>query len=322
MDSAVDRYPFPKAVQLNDLAAQTTANSPSSYLPGHPRINLHDAVQLTGFLEREFCSPDLEAMAPFLWVMTTQSSANINPLHRQKVKGREIIITEDPRLHLVWNHNRIFIKPIPEYLLTESFWTRYLADRRDTIRKAALGYLRTYCHLIRHKSDFNIARQEQLGLIPPETEYEQFCNFISQFENIRDCDVSARYSYGELRLTRLNFYVKIFLRKFQFEDLHGQYAAYFSRFYGPLLFAFGILSIILSAMQVEMTVEQVTRGTWSSFWYASRWFSVICIVWIACLSLGLALLFAFKFVDEWVFALRGRWRRGRMEQEMCMKPEA
>jgi hypothetical protein len=79
--------------------------------------------------------------------MTTPSSENINALHRQRVKGREVIVTEEPRLHLVWIHNRIFIKPLPRYLLSYAFWEGYLDERsnklgkdQSDIRKAAAGF--------------------------------------------------------------------------------------------------------------------------------------------------------------------------------------
>ncbi|CAJ2513956.1 Uu.00g020750.m01.CDS01 [Anthostomella pinea] len=51
-------------------------------------------------------------MASRLWWMSKQDSANIFPLHWQLVKQRTVIVTEDPKLHLVWIHNRIFIKPL------------------------------------------------------------------------------------------------------------------------------------------------------------------------------------------------------------------
>ena len=49
--------------------------------------------------------------------------------------------------------------------------------------------------------------------------------------------MSARYRYGELRLTRLNFYVLLFLRKFHFEQV---YRDFFRQFYGPILFVLRI----------------------------------------------------------------------------------
>jgi len=44
-------------------------------------------------------------------------------------------------------------------------------------------------------------------------------------------------------------------QKFQYERVYSQYGAFFARFYGPLLFVFGILSLILSIMQVELGIE-------------------------------------------------------------------
>ena len=58
--------------------------------------------------------------------MATQSSANINALNRQIVKGRKIIITEDPQLHLIWLQDRIHIKPVPQCLLSHAFWSDVL----------------------------------------------------------------------------------------------------------------------------------------------------------------------------------------------------
>ena len=79
-----------------------------------------NATQLRRFLYRELWAVDLERMAPHLWIMSTQSSSNVSPLHQQKVKGREIVVTEDPRLHLVWIYDRVFIKPLPRYVLVAS----------------------------------------------------------------------------------------------------------------------------------------------------------------------------------------------------------
>lgn len=118
------RSPFAKEFELNSelqfLCGAVPANSTCT-LPGQPRIHLSDTETLIAFLEQEFLSKQLDAMSPHLWMMSTQSSANISPLHRQRVKGREIVITEDPKLHLVWIYDRIFIKPLPKYLLSHAF---------------------------------------------------------------------------------------------------------------------------------------------------------------------------------------------------------
>jgi len=258
--------------------------------------------------------------------MSTQSSANVNPLHRQRVKGREIIVTEDPRLHLVWIHDRVFIKPLPSYLLSHAFWEQFLlsksstlTDCRDAIRSAAMGYLRTYRHLIQHESDFVIAQQDHLRLVPKDVSWTQFCGFISDIISIQDTDVSDRYCYGELRLSRLNLYAPLFLRKFHYEQVHGQYGDYFARLYGPILFIFAVVSTILNSMQVEIAVEQVSAGHWEALWPISRWFSTISLVGTAVISLCLVLLWLWMIVDEWLYTTRCllRRRQERRNQSKC-----
>ena len=225
--------PFTEESQLNRDSTNSQPSS-SQTLPGHPRVSLQDAAQLREFLYRELWAVDLERMAPHLWIMSTQSSSNVSPLHQQKVKGRKIIVTEDPRLHLVWIYDRVFIKPLPRYLLSYTFWSEHISndkspfwgsneEERKTctmIRMSALGFLRTYYHLIQHESDFEIARNET-KLLSSDITWTEFCAFSKDFLDVSDNDVSERYRYGELRLTRLNLYVKLITRKFQYEHVHG-----------------------------------------------------------------------------------------------------
>ena len=317
--------PFSKAHQLCSDFDLTESGGPGeetklplATLPGHPCIALDDSVRVKQFLDKEFCAHDLEAMAPHLWVMSTQSSANVNPLHRQKVKGRKIVVTEDPRLHLVWIHDRIFIKPIPRYLLSHMFWGMFLLNKssqlgghQDTIRKAVMGYLRTFSYLIQHESDFIIAQQDHLRLIPQDLEWTKFCRFVSELACIKDDDVSGRYYYGELRLTRLNFYAPFFLRRAYFEQVHGQYSDYFARLYGPIFFIFAIMSTALNAMQVEMAVEQVSATPWFSMWPLSRWFSIMGLVGAGFIFLCFTLLWSWMILDEWIYAIKCLRRRRR-----------
>ncbi|KAH7152220.1 hypothetical protein B0J13DRAFT_547907 [Dactylonectria estremocensis] len=93
-------------------------------------------------------------MADKIWWMSKQNSGNISPLHRQLVKRRTIVVTEDPKLHLVWNYDLIFFKPLPRYIGSYKFWRSFLCSSSGTVghgqrlRPAALGYLRTYYYLI------------------------------------------------------------------------------------------------------------------------------------------------------------------------------
>lgn len=186
-----------------------------------------------------------------------------------------------------------------------------LGDSRIKIQKAANGFLRTYRYLIQHESDFCIAQQDNLRLIPQDMTWEQFCNLTTKFDNIDDSDVSKRYNYGELRLTRLNFYAPFLLRRFHFEHMHGQYGDFFARLYGPILFIFALVSIILNAMQVALSAEQLVASHWESIWYTSRSFSVASLVGAGIISAWFVLLWLWLFLDEWIFTVRQKMRKSR-----------
>lgn len=341
---ALESVPFKKSHQLSDsldvlLSPSSISSqkvSASLTLPDFPNISLSDKNGLTEFLMEDLHSAVLELMAPHLWMLSTQSSRNIGPLTHQRVKGRQIIITEDPKLHLVWVNDRIFLKPLPTYLASHAFWENHLATSKsvgsvaerseeEVIRRSALGFLRTYAFLIKHPSDFRLAKE--LNLIPggESTTLEKFADFKADLEKIVDEDVSGRYQFGELRLHRLNFYIKFVLGKWWFQKVQTTSGDYFGRFYGPLLFVFTSLSLILSALQAEMAVEQVLSQsgpgsgadglvgvhTWGGLVLLTRWVAVLSFTIITLLSLLIGgLLFTFH-AREWTYAIKDKMRKGR-----------
>jgi hypothetical protein len=316
--------PFSKPNQLvRDLDPQTGASSCIT-LPGQPSILLNDLSLTRQCLEDDLWAQDLESIAPHLWIMTTLSSANVNPLHHQRVKGREIVVTEDPRLHLVWIHDRIFVKPIPRYLLSHAFWETHLdqklgslGDGQSSLRAAATGFLRTYRYLIRHESDFHIAQQDHLRLVPSDVDWPSFCRFAGDLRHIKDAAVSRRYYFGELRLTRLNFYAPLLLRKFHFEQVHGQYGDYFARLYGPILFVFAVVSTALNSMQVALAADQTMAVHWTLVWHASRWFSVLSLLGTIIIGVWFGALWLWMFLDEWVYTIRRKLEERSKGQNAC-----
>ena len=289
-----------------------------NYLPGQPRIALQDP-SIESYLEQNFLTRDLDTFAPHLWLVGRQDSSHISSLTLQNFRGRDIIITEDPGLHLIWIYDRVYIKPIPRYLLSHAFWKFFLLGEhspisepgRKYIGKAALGFLRSYSYLIRHKSDFFIATDDKLRLLPKNVSYSDFIKFITAFERVLDEDVSPRYSFGELRLSRLNIWSKIFLQRFTYRKVHQQYGAYFARFYGPLLFVFAIFSLSLSAMQLELAIQRPnTFGTlWQTFARISGGLAALTLICVALIALILLLLFVSLFLRELNFAVRAQHRK-------------
>jgi hypothetical protein len=187
-----------------------------------------------------------DAWLPSMQASTPRSS-HISALHHQAVRGREVILTENPQLHLVWRYDKIFIKPIPKYLLSFTLWHYLNVQPAGTgeVRRAAIGFMRSYSYLIQHESDFDLAQVK--GLIPKADLiiWDAFAMLIANFDKFTDADVSPRYGYGELRLTRLNFYSRIFLRKLTFHHLDAQWGAYLNTFVAPLVTVFAIASIAL-----------------------------------------------------------------------------
>ncbi|GKT93992.1 hypothetical protein CT0861_01521 [Colletotrichum tofieldiae] len=318
--SSLQNPPFEAGHQL--LPGPHTASEAAQHIPGHPRVRLSDQDNVRDFLTAEFCADDLDQVADRLWWMSKQDSRNISPLHRQFVKRRTIVITEDPKLHLVWIHDRIFVKPLPRYIGSYAFWRDHLCAEAgssgsgDRVQRAALGFLRTYYHLVKYESDFRIAQDPSLSLIPADITWEHFCNFTSGLADIEDRDVSTRYHYGEIRLTRLNFYAPILLRKSHFQRVEYQYGPYLARFYVPILFLMGVVSVVLSGLQVIIAVgegDEGNRGARPDS--VALWFSVLMILVSCGLLLALGTIVTYKIAKEWNVAVRDRRRLMRERQK-------
>lgn len=139
------------------------------HLPGQPCIPLssQDPQDIANYLFDELLTPDLDRLAPHLWLVGIKQSSHISTLHQQLVKGRNITITENPELHCTWIYDRVFIKPVPATLLSWAFWQYYILSdasplpfaKRGEIKRAAMGFFRTYYVLIKNRSDFRLVKQ-------------------------------------------------------------------------------------------------------------------------------------------------------------------
>jgi len=306
--------PFFQSHQLCRDLDPSGSTTTIQHLPGHPSISISDPVGLCDFLCREFWAADLEAVAPRLWILTTPSSANVHPLHRQKVLGREIIVTEDPRLHLLWINNRIFIKPLPTYLLSYQFWTTIMSlnsplrHEQCRIYRAAIGFLRSYHHLIRHQSDLLIAQRDDLRLVPATLDWTDVSSFLADLERIEDTDASGRYQYGELRLSRLNFYAPLLFHRFYYEHIPVQYGEYFARLYGPILFVFAVVTTVLNAMQVALAANQGLESSNYYLWEIFYWFGIVALLIAASIGCSFVAIWIGMVANEWRFTLKNRPR--------------
>ena len=197
-------------------------------------------------------------------------------------------------------------------MLSFAFW-EYLANKPASLRQAAIGFMRTYSYLIRYETDFSIAQGR--GLIPSSTStadganaisWDDFARLISSFEKFGDDAVSPRYSYGELRLTRLNFYSRIFLGKLTFHHMSPQWGTFLSGAVAPLIVVFVIVSAILNAMQVVLAAQGMSNiePPWVAFTNVSQWFSVLVLFLAMTAVIFLFVLIVLFFVHDIWFAAK------------------
>ena len=111
------------------------------------------------FLQRKLDTLVLNELYPHLSLVAKRVGDHIEPLHRQGKHRRNIVIAEDPALHLVRYFDTLYLKPIPQCLYNYAFWKKYLLHSTSKcprtpqtsgactnlrISRAALGYLRSY----------------------------------------------------------------------------------------------------------------------------------------------------------------------------------
>jgi hypothetical protein len=326
------QVPFPPSCALNRDRLNIPSNilsprssSPSdqeadyiNYLPCYPDVRL-SPDEIYEHLARELDTPLLDELYEKLWLVGRRAGHHIDALHAQRVKGRTIVSAEDPRLHLIWNHRKVYIKPVPVLLLNYDVWATYLMPTRPkhlepvtsfesaTVafdRATAVGFLRSYSYLVSHPLDLAIAQESYL--IPQNINWVQWSRFISHFRHIGDENVAGRYHYGQLRLSRLNWVVRLFRPRHAhsmwfYELPHWSISDFMTNYTLPLVFIFATLSLVLSSMQVALSVPvdvlwfeepgNYQQGMGRAFWVFSIAVVLLwALVWLLLLGIPLLVL--------------------------------
>ncbi|KAK0641458.1 hypothetical protein B0T16DRAFT_334880, partial [Cercophora newfieldiana] len=79
------------------------------------RIVGNSAYDIQAFLWRELSLGGMADMLKHLWFAGAERAAT--PLHFYVAMGREIAIADRMDLHLLWTNRKLFVKPIPRFLL-------------------------------------------------------------------------------------------------------------------------------------------------------------------------------------------------------------
>ncbi|EGS23690.1 uncharacterized protein CTHT_0003870 [Thermochaetoides thermophila DSM 1495] len=316
VDTLFCGHSIPNSGQANGASTRKLLKSKADhkekrYLPGQPRIRLEvdenarrstnddPQTKLYKYLKNSHSTKHLDGLLPFTRFIFVQTPSydHIMPLHHQTSHAREIKVDEHPGLHLVWYYNMVFIKPVPLYFFSKAFW-EYLRDLEDDkyLYHACLGFMRSYYYLIQYEIDYTLACEKHL--IPlistPDGRsrhptYEEWCEFIAPFGEVGDDEVTRRYHYGELRLTRINNAAMMTFRSLAYYHIYPQWGDFLKHMLAPLLTIFAVCSVVLGCMQVGLAAlevdkeinDSVPNGAWSRFLGVSLWFSIIVMVIIA-----------------------------------------
>lgn len=291
----------------------------------------------TALLAKDLETKLIDELYPHLFLVAKKAGDHIDQLHQHVLRGREVVINEDPEFHLVRYYERIYLKPLPGYLLNYTFWEKYLQpESNNTINatqlaqrslgnfdrhRTVVGFLRSYGYLIQHESDFVIAQKAHL--LPSYVSFDRFQTFIHSFRVAPDEDVSDRYMYGQFRLTRLNWATRLVYLgrlisrpppggnrhkvRMEFKNVNfGQTFQIISRYAAPLAFVFALLSLVLSSMQVVITA--LGTQTWYAFLTVSWGFSVAIMLFALGVIAGTGFVVLSILLSQLYFALKTKWR--------------
>ena len=116
-----------------------------------------DVVRCQSWIDEEINIQRLGGIQEWLWIVGRPRPPR--PLHQQLLMNRNIVVTEKMDLHLVWTTERIFIKPLPRFMLEPLFWQKFICCQKGGAcystscdlgarRSCGLGFLFTYAALI------------------------------------------------------------------------------------------------------------------------------------------------------------------------------
>ncbi|KAI9660554.1 MAG: hypothetical protein M1821_009906 [Bathelium mastoideum] len=353
-DNQTRPQPQPQPPPFDDDYIQSLL--PASYRTGDRGSNVAAAsLDVEACIRKELDLNRLHTILGWMWMVGRPMPPR--PLHYQLLLSRDIFLTEQMDMHLVWTTGRIFLKPIPRFLLEPRFWSAYLtspgpcscfredidpksvaintqditaraADAKqdsksvgrynEGLRACALGFLFSYAALITHESDFVIAQKERL--LPKEVKWTAWITLVKQLdpENIYD-KIDERFKYGELRLGRLN----IIYRFTRYPLLLGSYMTHWHQYRTFLQDSFTWLVSITVYFAIVLTAMQVglaldeLQGN-GSFVSAAYGFTIFSILGPLVTAGLIIVTFLFIVVINWVATLRF-WEK-RSSQVHLWKP--
>jgi hypothetical protein len=258
------RPPFPRTSSLiprQDLVLPAAFNDVPLLSRELKSLTLEDENEVHRYLSGFLDLSRFNNIRKMLWLIAVPGAPR--SLSYQKLLRREVVITEELDLHLVWAKSRILIKPLPDFLLNYDFWEHYISCEPQ-LHRAACGLLYSYCGLIRFGHDLQLAQEH--NLVNKSLDYRAWTDFARKILAILDPHdyntVEKRFRYGELRLNRLDTIYRYLPRELSISSmlqgfphaLSESYVPYMDQ-YNNAVSAFGVIVIILSAFNLSLSAH-------------------------------------------------------------------
>ncbi|OIW25764.1 hypothetical protein CONLIGDRAFT_582661 [Coniochaeta ligniaria NRRL 30616] len=263
MASPAYKPPFPPNSSLiarEDLVLPAAFNDLSPLARELQPLRSEHRDEVHRFLSAFFDLSRFNTIRKMLWLIAVHGAPR--SLYYQKFLRRDIVLTEELDLHLVWAKSRIFVKPLPDFLLNYDFWEANISCEPH-LHRAACGLLYSYCGLIRFDHDLQVA--QECRLVNANLDYRawtEFARTILPNLNPKDSNtMDTRFQYGELRLNRLDTIYRYSLHKSVSSIFQGfphalteSYVPYMDQ-YNNAVSAFGVIVIILSAFNLSLSAR-------------------------------------------------------------------
>lgn len=292
---AAHKPPFPPTSSLiaqSDLVLPAVFNDLSPLSRELRPLRTSHRNEVNRFLRASFDLSRFHAIRKMLWLIAVHGAPR--SLYYQRFLRREIVISEQLDLHLVWAKSRIFITPLPDFLLNHEFWETHISCDPQ-LHRAACWLLYSYCGLIRYNHDLQVAQDNRL--VNGHLDYRAWTEFsraILPNLNPEDSNtMDTRFKYGELRLNRLDtiyryspqkLSVANFLQGFP-HALTESYVPYMDQ-YNNAVSAFGAFVIVLSAFNLSLSAR---KNPDPDLQQAAYGFAIFAMILVATL-LGLFLV--------------------------------
>lgn len=336
---ALEHSPFSRSITTASspltAATTTTSTTPQStfilpaayyYYNGKGLGHLQRVNDIREFVEYDLNLKRLNDIHKHIWLAGLPMCAR--PLHHQLSIGRNIVLTERADQHLTWLDDRIFIKPLPRYLMDHSAWQACIQD--SVTEENARGFLLSYMWLICSPSDLSIAQASLL--LPNDISWEGWTRFskavLTNIDPQHPTKINPRFLYGELRIGRLNLIYrfcsktaswKTFIRGYNYG--YHQYSTFVERNFAWVLTIVVYVTLVLTAMQVafltnELGPDAVDKRNNVILSRASYGFSVFAMVAPlgvgACIAVVVAVLVVF---NGW-YALKKRAKARKKHRDL------